>query len=264
MSSMIRTPRVRTPRVGAAAIILAAGVLAACSDSTGPAKTINLSFVTRPAGPALRVASLDGARPSAAVSVTSGANTLVINKAQVVLSRIELRGSASAGCTEAVGDDDCEEMKIGPAIIDLPVDQSVATSITAAVPAGTYSEVEAKIDAVQSGESNASAFLAANPSFAGVSVRLEGTYNGQPFVYTSNVESELELQFPTPLVVDQTGMNLTVHVDLAGWFTDGSGNLVDPSTANAGGANASLVADNIKRSFHAFEDDNRDGQEDHR
>jgi predicted small secreted protein len=258
MSSIVRTPRVRT-----AAFLLSAGLLAACNESTGPGKIINLSFVTRPAGPVLRVASLDGAHPSAAVSVTSGANTLVISKAQLVLSRIELQGSASAGCTESTADD-CEEMKIGPSIIDLPVDQSVATSVTASVPAGTYSEVEAKIDAVQSGESGASAFLAANPSFAGVSVRVEGTYNGQPFVYTSNVESELELQFPTPLVVDQTGMNLTVHVDLAGWFTDGSGNLVDPSTANAGGANASLVADNIKRSFHAFEDDDRDGQEDHR
>jgi hypothetical protein len=36
---------------------------------------------------------------------------------------------------------------------------------------------------------------------------------------------------------------------------------VDPASANKGGANESVVANNIQTSFKAFDDDNRDGLE---
>jgi hypothetical protein len=38
--------------------------------------------------------------------------------------------------------------------------------------------------------------------------------------------------------------------------------LIDPATANSGGANAELVSSNIARSFVAFRDDDRDGRDD--
>jgi hypothetical protein len=41
------------------------------------------------------------------------------------------------------------------------------------------------------------------------------------------------------------------------------GALVDPSSANLGGPNAGIVKNNIKSSIDAFEDDNRDGRDDH-
>jgi len=47
------------------------------------------------------------------------------------------------------------------------------------------------------------------------------------------------------------------------WVVDGSGNLIDPRTANKGGANEGLVKENIKQSVEAFEDDERDGDDDH-
>jgi hypothetical protein len=53
-------------------------------------------------------------------------------------------------------------------------------------------------------------------------------------------------------------------MDLTTWFRTQAGALIDPSTANAGGPNAVLVAENIKRSFHAFRDDDRDGDDDDR
>ena len=37
--------------------------------------------------------------------------------------------------------------------------------------------------------------------------------------------------------------------------------LIDPATANQGGANKSLVDNNIKNSIKAFEDDDHDGDE---
>ena len=54
-----------------------------------------------------------------------------------------------------------------------------------------------------------------------------------------------------------------MHVSIDRWFTDRNGNLVDPSTANTGGANEQLVNDNVRRSFHAFEDNDHHGDDGH-
>jgi hypothetical protein len=179
-----------------------------------------------------------------------------------VLARIELARADSANCTTEGSGTDCEELRADPELVDLPVDQTVVTSLIAPVAPGTYTSFEGKVRLVQSGDVGGAAFLTAHPEFAAATVRVEGTFNGVPFVYTGSAEAELELTFSPPLVVDSTGMNITVNVDLSTWFLDGSGALVDPTTANAGGPNASLVDHNIHRSFEAFEDDNRDGHED--
>lgn len=260
---MSHLPQLHHPRTPLARAGLALGLAfsaAACGDPTGSrAHAVSLSFST--AAPATVAASL--ALPLRAdVSASSGGNTLVVSKAQLVLSRIELAGSAEATCAGTGHEGECDEMKLGPVLVDLPLAGGVASAISAAVPAGSYAELEAKIDAVRDGEEGAAAFLAAHPELRGVSVRVEGTYNGQPFVYTGSGEASLELAFSPPVTVGASGVNLTVHVDVAGWFTDGSGNVIDPATAGAGGANASLVEGNIHRSFHAFEDDDRDGRDD--
>ena len=52
-------------------------------------------------------------------------------------------------------------------------------------------------------------------------------------------------------------------IDIGTWFRDAGGALVDPSTANSGGANESIVNSHITQSFDAFEDENHDGTDDH-
>lgn len=46
------------------------------------------------------------------------------------------------------------------------------------------------------------------------------------------------------------------------WFRDANGALIDPRSANKGGANENLVKSNIRTSIEGFEDDDRDGVED--
>ncbi|MDB4898193.1 MAG: hypothetical protein JWN53_1, partial [Gemmatimonadetes bacterium] len=87
-------------------------------------------------------------------------------------------------------------------------------------------------------------------------------FNGTAFTYKGAPRAEFERAFNPPLVVDATPLNVTVGVDLDTWFKSSSGALIDPSTANAGGANAGVVAENIKRSFRAFRDDDRNGHDD--
>lgn len=251
----------RLPHLTAGVAALALGALAACSDVTAApgARSMTLSFATAP-------------RPAAGFSaaVAGAADAVVIAKAQLVISKTELEmASGNCNSNDDEGDDDgCAELKLGPMLVDLPLTTGARTALTVAVPAGTYDKIEAKIDAVESESDghrqDAAAFLAAHPEFRNISIRVEGTFNGQPFVYTTALDAEMEIEFNPPLVVDGTAGNLTVQVDLSTWFLARDGSSINPATANAGGANRSLVEDNIKRSFKVFEDDDHDGRDDGR
>ena len=237
---------------------------AACSDATGTAGKVpvSLSISTRQAA-ALALAS------AGPVSATAAANVLVITKAQVVLDEIELKSSTTATCSDMEAEDhgeheddndDCEEMKLDPTLVDLPVDGVTQLNVGALVPAGTYRELEFKIDAVESGEhASAAAFLTAHPDFRNVAVRVEGTFNGQPFVFISREDAKFELEFDPPVEITAGSSNVTVLIDVLAWFKNASGDFVNPADA----ANAALINGNIKRSFHAFEDEDHDGEDDH-
>jgi hypothetical protein len=241
-------------------MVLAAAA-AACGDSTGPGSdgTVSLSFTTQPAGAAAQFSStgmLDD-------TITAGGDVIVITRAQIVLGEIELKREDDDGC-EALGlddDDGCEEFSTGMMLVDLPLNGQVSTEITIAPDSGTYDEIDFEIEKPESGGDD-DAFLAQHPDFDGVSIRVEGTFNGEPFVYESDLDIEQENEINPPLVITDTsvGTNVTLTVDLAAWFRDGAA-LVDPRTANEGGENTSLVEENIKNSFKAFEDEDRDGDD---
>lgn len=244
--------------------VLSLASLAACADVTGTpaAGPMSVSFST---------ASSAAVTASAArfALVTASTDPLVITKAQLVISKAELArigASCTTTTTSTESESECPDLKLGPMLIDLPLDASAKSVLAVSLPAGSYQQYEAKIDAVMNeteGDPAASAaFLAANPQFRGISVRVEGTYNGQPFVYTSAAEGELELTFDPPLVVDGTPGNLTVHVDLSSWFRNSDGSSIDPNTATAGTAARETIDNNIKRSFDVFEDDDRNGHRD--
>jgi hypothetical protein len=272
-------------RIACLSVILAVGGVAACNDANGPgtARSVSLSFMTATPGTLTNNrASMTGA--DAVIGV--GQDTLVISQAQVVFADIELRGARGVACpaadsNEDVGGDNghdvmnrsdgdndndqaerCEELDVSPMIVDLPVDSAVVSQLHVGIPAGTYTKLEAKLDPARQGDDSAAAFLSAHPDFAGISVRVSGTFDGHAFVYTGAPKAHLEFRFHPPITVDQTGANVTVRVDLSQWFRDQAGALIDPATAAAGGPNAALVAANIGQSFHAFRDDRREGHDD--
>jgi hypothetical protein len=246
-----------------AALVLAAFGAAACSDaSTSSARRpITVSVTTQ----AQSAATAD--RASADITVALGSSSLVITKAQLVARRIELApvsATACAGTTES-GDDDaevedgCAEVEVGPSLLDLPLDASTKTNVTAAVPAGTYRALELRIGPISSGNRRSKEFLAAHPDFKDASIRVEGTFNGKSFVFMSPVDARIETSFSTPLTVDASSSNVTVAIDITNWFSDGNGGTLDPGNR----ANASRISANIASSFHAFEDDDHDGHDDH-
>lgn len=258
-------------RVGLFAAVCAIAACAGDRAPTGPgaaARSVRLSFTTKAtagtnglAGMADRM-SVPGAMAS--VVTANGPDTLVITKAQVVLSRLELASGAGTDCEdEGASSTGCQEVERSFVLVDLPTDTAVRTLFETPVPPGSYSSLEARLRVPHAdSDTSAMTFLAAHPEFSGANVRVEGTFDGTPFVYTGAVSSRLEMDFSPPITVDSTGLNITVHVDLGTWFRDATGALIDPTTANAGGVNADLVASNIRRSFHAFRDDQCDGHDD--
>jgi len=232
--------------------VLALG-LAGCDSTNTGKQAVGVSFATK--APVAAIAQ----NVAYSITQTSGANTLVITKAQLVLRELEVKLSAATTCSTGTTADSCEEIQLGPMLIDLPVTDAVATPITAQVPAGTYREVE--FDIRRPGTDPADqAFVAANPNFANVSIRVEGTFNGTPFVFTSEIDQEVQIDFNPPLVVTDGSNNATIAVDIRSWFRNPDGSLINPATANPNGTNTGVVSERIKVSLRAFEDDDKNGQ----
>ena len=251
--------------------IAALGFSVACSgDLTGGnMHPVKLSFTTN--------ASMAGSANQVSADLVVGtADELVLQKVQLVLRKVELDRTGTADCVGEIeneddngiddhsgpgrGEEECEEVIRDPILIDVPVDDALHPVITVPVPAGTFSELEAKLAPARE---TSTQFNTANPDLVGKSVRVVGTFKGTPFVFTSSVRSKLEMEFDPPLVIDATTKNATISLDVRKWFVNSSGAVIDPSAAPAGSTNLLQIENNIRRSFHAFEDDDERGEDHH-
>jgi hypothetical protein len=183
----------------------------------------------------------------------------------MVLSHIEL-AKVVTGCTNSRrgSTGDCEDIQLDPVVVNIPLGPGINTVALSAVPEGKYAEFHASIDVVRPGDDQqgAKAFLAANPAFANVSVKVTGIYKkpgaaDQRFTYTiDKAVGEIEKEFtPNGLTVtsSSTPVNITVSVDVASWFT-GVSNPVSPTAADR-----ALIETNIRNSFKVFEDNSKEG-----
>jgi hypothetical protein len=151
---------------------------------------------------------------------------------------------------------------VGPELVDLPLTPGATQQFNVDIPPGMYSRIDFEVHKIESGDPLDNAFIALHPEFDGLSIRVLGTFNGQAYVYETdlNVEQELDL-VPALTVSEGVDVNVTIRVDISTWFRTSGGTLIDPATANKGGPNESEVKENIKKSLKAFEDDDRDGDE---
>ncbi|HET9708391.1 MAG TPA: hypothetical protein VFP39_08810 [Gemmatimonadales bacterium] len=244
--------------------------LAACSSGSGGG-SVSLSLSARSAPAA---AALSGSSAAVVVDagdstvVALGNDTLILRSLAVVLRKIELKRLDAASCDSNPTNGDCEEFESGPVLATFPLGAAnTAAAVSVNAPAGQYDKLEFEIHKTDSTSSADASFLAANPNFKNISIRATGTFSHagsrSDFVFTQDLDASEELAFSPPLtVVDGTPANLTIRLDVSTWFVNGSA-LIDPASANVGGANEGIVQNNIKNSIDAFEDDNRDGRDDH-
>lgn len=237
--------RVVTISAAAASIALA---FVACSDSTSPGST----------GSASQIAFTTGASASASmIPVTNGGHTLDLTGVSLTISRAELKAAKSDACPSDDDQDDdanddhptvvastaqCGELKIGPTSVALPLGSGMATIPANVIPAGTYREFEIRVSQVE----------------------LVGTYDGKAFDVTVPVRTKTEIEFSTPLVVTaDKETQLTINVPVNNWLVNSDGSLIDPSKLATTPTLLSQIKLRIMHSFHAFEDRDHDGQDDH-
>src|SRR5256712_531506 len=250
--------------------LVPAFVFAACSNgATGPA---SFPLTSRSAGaPAASPALATAPSPTVAAAgdstvIALGNDTVIVRSVELVLRQVELKRSDVTACDAVMDNGDCEEFETGATLVSLPLGSSaIATEVTVAAPPGTYNALEFEIHKPSSSED--AAFIAAHPDFATISIKVTGTYSQagtrSDFTFTSDVDQSQESSLvPSVTVQEGQSLNVTLRVDISGWFLNGARTaLVDPASANTGQPNESLVANNIQNSFKAFEDDNHDGLE---
>lgn len=205
--------------------LLAAGALFG-TCGTGPGASVSMSFTGGPASPAQsRFAAF-------AVAGGLGAQQITYTSIEIVLREIELERQETADCDTAADVDACEEFETGPFLVTVPLGAEIVQAFSIDATPGTYDEVEFDIHKVSSGDPADAAFLAAHPDLADISIRAKGTYNGQPFEYTTDLNEEQEYALVPPLVIGENGTpaNVTVRIDYTGWFLVG-GVEVDPNEA---------------------------------
>jgi hypothetical protein len=258
-------------RLGVALALLGA---AACSDSSRGG-AVSLSLSTRAAPGALAAPGVTGnlAAPAVVAAgdttvIALGNDTLILRSVDVVLRKIELKRVETGSCDSISDNGDCEEFEAGPVLASFPLGTTnTAAAVSVAAPSGQYDELEFEIHRTDTTSSKEAAFIAANPDFKNISIRVTGTFSHagarSDFVYTSDLDASQEMGLVPPFdVTAGTSANLTIRLDVSTWFVS-NGALVDPASANKGGQNEGVVNNNIEQSIDAFEDDNHDGHDDH-
>ncbi len=224
--------------------------LAAC-NTTNPTQLADVAVSFTRSAPGGTAALFDRAGATAA-------NALVITSAELVLREIELKRADVTDC-DLLGEnaDGCEKFETGPVLVSIPVDGSVSQEFSLDIPAGSYTEIEFDIHKVSSGDPADAQFLVQHRDFEDLSIRVMGTFDGQAFVFETDLNVEQELNLFPPLVIGESTVstNITIAVGLDGWFVDGAGQTIDPRDP----LNESLIEENIENSIEAFEDNDRDG-----
>lgn len=252
---MLRRASVRSSLTLAATAVVALGVLGACDITTEPdLDTFNVSFATDPA---------PAADDPAEITVVGGGHTLVITSVEFVIDDAGLeRFSTTVGCGTA-GEPDCAVVAAAPVLVSLPIGggaAAVVTPIEARFRERVYEAFDFDLHTPQEGDAEDEAFLQAHPDFEGVSLRVEGSYDGTPFVLERAIDSRIEILFEEVFASDERA-NLTVATAVGDWFLGAGATPVpfDPATAVAGGANDALFVSNVVSSFRAFRDFDRNG-----
>jgi hypothetical protein len=197
-------------------------------------------------------------RPAALTSSSlTLSNGITIDRLRVVLRKLELERVSATPNDLA----DLQEFEAGPFLIDLSgpaLSGSVQTQVTASVPAGAYREVKFEVHKPDTSEPGVSASTGLSEmAVAQASIIADGTIDTQPFSFVTSVTGQQKFQ--GSFQVDSGAQNVTLNIDVTGWFGGSGTARLDPNDPSK----RSQIENNIQTSFKAFDDDNKDGHADH-
>ncbi len=221
----------------------------ACGGSAPTALTPEAETAFSFAGRAPQTMTAASAGRASADTLRSKYDLLVITRARMVLRQVTIGTSSGDDCSTGAPNARCTPVMADLSVVDLPLGSDAQQRFSLKVPAGAYAQVALS--------------LVAAPEMRGNSIRVEGTFNGTPFLYEANLELARALVLPRPLVIGwtKTPTNVTVSAPVTHWFRTADGTAINPLGATRGSARDAEVRANIARSLRAFEDRDRDGDE---
>jgi len=202
-----------------------------CSDNTGS--------TTRPDN--FEVAYMSSTEGNDAIG------TLVLDTVKILIKDIKLNVANSSVTTN---------FKTGPYVLFLNLNSHINTIGSGYIPVGTYDKIQFEIHKLSDNEP------IPDPEFSEgglkFSVIAKGTYNGVRFVYKSDKSAKQKLSFPKTLIVTETESNVTLQISPYIWFLDSNNQYMDPNNPNHSEIDNN-IKENIKASFKAWKDNNKDG-----
>lgn len=179
--------------------------------------------------------------------------------AQTVDSLTEVKLLVEELELESTTDEDSLDFEVDDFIVNLPLDGSEFALASANVPSGVYEEFEMEIEYDDDTNVDDPDFINnSGDDDDGYSVVIKGFYNGEEFMYRSEEDFELELEFNPPFEVNENSSSITININPAGWFKDSSGNDLDPNEP----ANHEQIDNNIENSFDVEDDDDDNDEND--
>jgi hypothetical protein len=251
----------RCPLSGA---IVAATLALGCGDKAAPPPAGAIVFQLSARHP---IAANSGVPFVAADSVVAqGRDTIFLQRVRLVLAELAISPAQANGCEEEEGEEDKPHCVMQPVALELPLERAAVRRAARPAPATDYNLFQAVVHRPDAAVDTA--FLAANPEFAGVTIQVDGVFSHagarRDFTYKTDWSERQEIAIDPPVVVAVgESLHVTLRVDVASWFRQADGKaLVDPATAGRGGPHEALVRDNIRTSLKVFRDGNGDGLED--
>ena len=175
-------------------------------------------------------------------------NSLTLNEVKLLIRNLKL---------DRIEDNGSSDVRLGPFVLHLNPDGFKTGVLVNDIPPGSYKRVKFEVHKLEDHE------IPPDPEFKEgesgserFSAIIKGEFNNVPFIYKSQRTTYQEIEFPTPLFVDDNiSVNFTISVNPYTWFFE-NGEYLDPSDE----ANRSEIEMNIEHSFKdAYKDNNKDG-----
>ena len=255
--------------------LLAATFAVLAVTACGKPSSANLSLSAR--------ASTAGSTSNTTASSLDLGNGISLTEVRFVVRKLKLEGTSTtaAGATTAPSttdaesdgkteveheqDDDADEPVLGPLVVDLDgatlAGGGLSNVFEGVVPGGTFDELKFVIGPVKEAQAGSDAKLAAMAA-QGASIVIDGTVTDASgtttsFEFVSSLAVEVKQENDVE-VNDTKSNNITLSIDPTGWFGGTGAARLDPTPANQ-----AAIETNIKASLRAFQDDDKNGDEDH-
>lgn len=191
-------------------------LLVTCSNDDSPsvnpqAGQVNIAVSASVPGLLTPASGLQGKAIADAVEISS----FMVNFQEIEFER--------AGDDDRYNSDDDEELR-GPFTLEL-VNENPVHILSVVLPNGTYEEAEFELKPNTQPSSD----------LQDKSIQIKGEVNGTPFVYWSNFEGDVEIDYEDTnknLIVDNNSVDLTINFDLTNVLLDNPN--IDLSSANDG------------------------------